>query len=953
MIVKKLDPLSFEKKWQKIWEEEGIYQPDLAGAGKPFYNLMMFPYPSAEGLHVGNMYAFTGVDIFGRFMRMKGYDVFEPIGLDGFGIHSENYALKIGKHPAEQAKVSEKNFYRQLKSIGNGFAWKNRLETYDPDYYRWTQWLFVQMFKNGLAYKKKSPVNFCPSCKTVLSDEQVIDGMCERCKSEVVKKQMEQWFFRITRYAGKLLQNTFKQSFKWSDKVKIGQRNWIGKKEGININYPIIAGPVSQESQTTVDEIICFTTRPDTNFGATFVVIAPEHPFAERLLSDNSLKLPKLLKSHIFDYVATSRKKTSQERIAEGREKTGVFTGFYCVNQLTGYKMPLYISDFVLMEFGTGAVVGVPGHDKRDFEFAKKFNLPVVRVVIGSDNDNSKIEKIGQVQEDEGKMVNSGFLDGLDIHKATEKMMDFLTEKGWGKRVTTYRLRDWCISRQRYWGAPIPMIYCQKCASEEKSWFSAEEAEQNKIRNTKHETRNKFKKQNSNDQNNFGFRISDFGFPDRMAGWFPVPEKDLPVLLPDLSDWKPEGTGKGPLAKVQSFVTAKCPHCGGEAQRETDVCDTFLDSSWYFLRYPSIKIQKSKFKSQNFNSKLKSEKNEITNNLPWDKEITKKWLPVSMYIGGAEHTVLHLLYSRFITMAMHDFGFLDFEEPYRQFYAHGVIIAEGAKMSKSKGNIIGPDTYINKYGADALRTYLMFLGPFDMGGDFRDTGILGMHKFLKRVWKLVGDFIAKSDKTTSGVAGCSKAKAMTLPTVKESEKLTRFMHRAIKEVTEDLEKLRYNTAIAHIMEYVNEISNFEFRISNLPKEVFQNLLLVLAPFAPHMTEELWFRLQQGVKTTSGAAGCSGAKAMTLPMVKKPENTSIHLHPWPSFDPKYLVEDEVVIAVQVNGKLRETVKISNLKSQISKEAEKEAYKSEKVQKYLAGKTIRKVIFVPGKILNFVV
>ncbi|KKS97824.1 MAG: leucyl-tRNA synthetase, leucyl-tRNA synthetase [Candidatus Gottesmanbacteria bacterium GW2011_GWA2_43_14] len=816
-------PGQFESKWQEQWEKSGVYQPDVKNAGKPFYNLMMFPYPSAEGLHVGNMYAFTGADIFGRFKRMQGYDVLEPIGLDGFGIHSENYALKIGKHPKEQAKVSQKNFYRQLREIGNSFAWKNRLETYDPDYYKWTQWLFTEMFKHGLAYRKKSLVNFCPSCKTVLSDEQVVDERCERCKTIVVKKEMQQWFFKITAYAEKLYQNTFRENFNWSNKVKIGQRNWIGRKEGINITYPVVAatvpgapsghlGGVVNAGDTT---ITCFTTRPDTNFGATFVVIGPEHPFAVSLS-----------KPEIKAYAEKTKSKSEMERIAEGREKTGVATGYYAVNQLTGTKMPVYVTDFVLGHVGTGAVVGVPGHDRRDFQFARKFKLPIIRVVVGSDGDKSKITREEQVQEEEGLMVNSEFLNGKDIHEATKLMMDYLEKQGWGKRVTTYRLRDWCISRQRYWGAPIPMIYCEKC------------------------------------------------------GWQPVPEKDLPVELPDVSDWKPEGTGKGPLAKVKSFIETKCPECRGPASRETDVCDTFLDSSWYFLRYPSVHTGKT----------------------AWDKEITKKWLPVEQYTGGAEHTVLHLLYSRFVTMAFKDFGYLDFEEPFKNFYAHGLIIAEGAKMSKSRGNIINPDTYISKYGADTLRTYLMFLGPFDAGGDFRDTGIAGMFRFLGRVWRLV----IVNFTYTGG-------------------ELKRVMHKTIKEVTEDIQVLKYNTAIAHIMEYVNLLTENEKKVT---KDNIRTLLLLLAPFAPHMTEELWKNLEFGKE-------------------------SIHMHAWPSYDPKYLEEDTLLIIVQVNGKLRDSLRIPLADAKNREAVGKAVRGSAKTARYLEGQKIKKTVFVPGRLINFVI
>ncbi len=910
----KYNPSDIESKWQKMWGKNRVYQPDLQNAKKPYYNLMMFPYPSAEGLHVGNMYAFTGADINGRYKRMRGFDVFEPIGLDGFGIHSENYAIKIGKHPAEQAKISQKNFYKQLHAIGNGFAWENTLETYDPDYYRWTQWIFVQMFKHGLAYRKKSPVNFCPSCKTVLSDEQVIDGFCERCKTAVEKKEMEQWYFKITKYAERLLKNL--DTLDWTNKVKVGQKNWIGKKEGININYPIIQLS-NQQISNKIGTITCFTTRPDTNFGATFIVLAPEHPFVATLLSPQNPHNPHIHLKEIAAYVAKSSKKSDADRIAEGRKKTGVFTGFYAVNQLNDYKMPIWISDFALMSVGTGAVVGVPGHDMRDFEFAKEFNIPIIRVVVGKDGDKSEITKPEQVQEKEGTMSNSGFLDGMEIRKAIGVMMDHLEEKGWGKRVTTYKLRDWCISRQRYWGAPIPMIFCEKCQ------------------------------------------------------WQPVPEDQLPVLLPEnVKDWKPEGTGKGPLAKIESFVNVVCPECGNPARRETDVCDTFLDSSWYHMRYPSIGIEVSNrklevrkrskrlevsYKNPNSNIQSQYQTSNIfsltsTLSLPWDPAITQKWLPVTQYIGGAEHTVLHLLYARFVAMVFHDLGMINFEEPYSKFYAHGLIIAEGAKMSKSKGNVVVPDAYIAKYGADTLRTYLMFLGPFDSGGDFRDTGIAGMFRFLFRVWRFVtGSLKDTSDggkealKTPRGWQAEAAAKAMTPPMVKGSE-LTRIMHRTIKEVTIDMENFRYNTAIAHIMSYVNEltINNQQLTIDKV-----KALLLLLAPFAPHMTEELWRRITDSGKDTSEVTrrGSSDGGGIS--------KDSIHLTPWPTFDPKYLVEDVVTIVVQVNGKTRVTIKVQSAKSKIQNEVELEAKKLVKVQKYLSGKTIKKVIFIPGKLINFVI
>ncbi len=932
-------PGLFETKWQEYWEQMGVYQPDFTKAKRPFYNLMMFPYPSAEGLHVGNMYAFTGADIYGRYKRMQGYDVFEPIGLDGFGIHSENYAIKVGKNPAEQALISEKNFYRQLHAIGNGFAWKNKLETYDPEYYRFTQWIFVQMFKHGLAYRKKSPVNFCPSCKTVLSDEQVIDGLCERCKSAVEKRQMEQWFFRITSYAEKLLQNTYKDSFQWTNKVKVGQRNWIGKKEGINITYDI---------DGTSEKITVFTTAP-VNFGMTFLVLAPEHELVPKII-DGSMIVTEKSRNEVKEYCENAKKKKEYERIAEGREKTGVFTGLYAINSINGKKVPIWITDFVLGHVGTGAVQGCPGHDKKDFQFAKKFGLPIIRVIAGPDGDTSPIDRVEQVIEKgmKGHFANSEFLNGLDFEKGLQKTMDYFEEKGCGKRVIEYKLRDWCISRQRYWGAPIPMVYCQNCAKN-----TSDGGRQSRLNRERHDS-------------------SEVKGSDLMPGWFPVPEDQLPVLLPEnVKDWKPEGTGKGPLAKIESFVNVACPECGKQARRETDVCDTFLDSSWYHLRYPSIK---SKETMKQLNNDTKKDKLEHWNigtsehSLPWDPSITRKWLPVTQYIGGAEHTVLHLLYARFIAMALKDFGYIDFEEPYTRFYAHGLIIAEGAKMSKSKGNVIVPDEYIKAYGADTLRTYLMFLGPFDAGGDFRDTGIAGMYRFLNRVWKLASEVILTLSETkgknpvgNSENGGDPSTSSRLNQDSAQDDALTRVMHRTIKEVTEDLENLRYNTAISHIMIYVNELQNSVIRNQNSVNEKLltdnlqlitdnhiKTLLLLLAPFAPHMTEELWQRLSV-VRNQNSAKKIKS----TDNRLQNSEFYSIHLHPWPLYDPKFLVEDEVTIVVQVNGKTRDDFQIQNSKSKIQKEVEEFAKKSEKIQKYISGLSIRKVVFIPGKLINFVV
>jgi len=836
--MKNYSPWEIEPKWQKIWRKKKIFQPDMRRAKKPFYNLMMFPYPSAEGLHVGNMYAFTGADIYGRFKRMQGFDVFQPIGLDGFGIHSENYALKIGEHPAKVAQRTEKNFYRQLQATGNAYAWENTLETYDPDYYRWTQWIFVKLFKAGLVERKKAPVNFCPSCKTTLSDEQVlpagrqgIAGRCERCKTEVEKKHLEQWFFKITKYAERLLKNL--EWIDWSERTKIAQRNWIGRSEGAQIKFQILNSKL---------QIPVFTTRPDTIFGATFFVIAPESEWVEKLTTpENRLQVEK--------YIKISKKKSEVERTAPTKEKTGVFTGSYVVNPATGKPIPVWVADYVILEYGTGAVMGVPAHDQRDWDFAKKYNLPIIPVIEGGD-----VQKAAW--EGEGTLINSGKFNGLPWKKAAEEITRWLAKRGLAKKEVRYHLRDWCVSRQRYWGPPIPMIYCQHCA-----------------------------------QNGVGEK-------KELPGWFTVPESELPVLLPYLKNYQPRGFGKPPLAQAKRWLSVSCPHCGRKARREVEVSDTFLDSAWYFFRYPTIgqpSAQKFAFYPQ----------------------ITKKWLPVDMYIGGHEHACLHLMYSRFITMVFKDLGLIDFEEPYKRFYAHGLIIAEGAKMSKSKGNVVIPDEYIEKFGADTLRCYLMFLGPFDQGGDFRDRGIAGMYRFLNRIWRIY--------------QGGKKIGSKTSP------ELLHPLHQTIQKVTNDINNLRYNTAIAAMMEFINQWNNG----GQLSKADAGSFLKLLAPFAPHLAEELWHSLTK------------------FPTWEKMSKTSIHLQPWPKYDPKLVEEEEATIVVQVNGKVRGQIKIQSTKSKIQNEVEKLAKADPRVAKYLAGhaggragKPPKKVIFVPGKLINFV-
>lgn len=877
-LVERYDHKKIEHAWKYLWEKVSLDSVDIIHGNNPFYNLMMFPYPSAEGLHIGNMYAFTGSDIYGRFKRMQGYDVFEPIGLDGFGIHSENFAFKEGKHPARQAQISEKKFYGQLREIGAMFDWSRTVETYKPEYYKWTQWLFVQLFKYGLAYRSKAEVNWCPSCKTVLADEQVVSERCERCGNKVENKLLEQWFFRITAYAEKLLENL--PSLDWSQKVKVAQEKWIGKKQGINITYPVI-----DSNTKKLSEVTCFTTRPDTNFGATFVVLAPEHSLIREIIPF----LSKSKQEEINVYIAQSKQKSSSERIIEAREKTGVFTGLYCLNQLNNYKMPLYISDFILLTYGTGAVVGVPGHDKRDFEFAKEFNIPIIRVVVGKDKDFSIISKIEQVQEKEGAMINSGFLNGLDIHTATVKIADYLEKMGWGKRVTAYHLRDWLISRQRYWGAPIPMIYCQNCAKESKSWFSHTDCwywQQNKNSAKKYIARTDAPNNNKNNR-----------FPAwNPSGWYPVPDKDLPVLLPYIKEYKPSGDGIAPLAKYKNFYETTCPGCGKKAVRETDVIDTFPDSSWYFLRYPSVGLPNAQ-------------------SVPFDKDITEKWLPVDMYTGGAEHSVLHLMYSRFMTMALHDMGFLDFDEPFTKFFAHGLIVKDGAKMSKSKGNIVNPDEYISSYGTDALRMYLMFMGPLEDGGDFNDAAMEGMYRYVKRIWKIALASIQNPQSKNSA-----------------QEVLHRALHTLIQKVSRDIEKRKYNTVIASFMEFTNLIQDHGGIIS---RDDLKTFLLLLSPFAPYLAEEL----------------CQRSRSSHLGSFKKED--SVHLQAWPVYNPELGHKETVDIIVQVNGKLRGTVALPVKEASDETKVRAYALSNDRVKKHILNQHIKRVIFVPNRCINFVI
>jgi leucyl-tRNA synthetase len=802
------DPQAVEAKWRARWEADRHDQVDLVGAKRPFYNLMMFPYPSAEGLHVGNLFAFVGSDIQGRHHRMLGYDVFEPMGFDAFGMHSENFALKHGRHPAELVPKNIERFREgQLKKVGLMLDWSHQVDTTSPEYYRWTQWMFVTLYKNGLAYRKTGPVNWCPGCKTVLAAEQVIDGECERCQSVVTKKEMAQWFFKTTAFAAELLEAL--DTLDWSERTKTAQRNWIGRSRGAEVVFEIEGGPSFE----------IFTTRPDTLFGATYMVFSPEHPMVDQFVAPDH-------RAEVEAYREQVSRLSDTDRQSEGREKTGVFTGAKAVNPVNGALIPVWVADYVLMGYGTGAIMAVPAHDQRDHEFALKFGLPIVQVVAGPDGplDINREAYVG-----DGPLMNSGRFDGLDAKsEGVEAVTAWLAESGRARHAINYRLRDWCVSRQRYWGPPIPIIYCDRC------------------------------------------------------GAVAVPEESLPVRLPTLEDYQPDGTGRAPLARDESFLNTVCPTCGGPAKRETDVSDNFLCSAWYFYRYPSTGETER----------------------PFDPELTRKWLPVDLYVGGNEHAVLHLLYSRWLCRALHSCGHLDFSEPYKRFVAHGMIVSNGAKMSKSRGNIVNPDQYIGEFGADSFRMYLMFMGAYLEGGDFRDGGVRAMKAFLDRL-----------------VAAVGPEEGETLDPEPPADPETRYvLNFTIKSVGQDVARFSYNTAIARLMELVNHVTRL--RIRN--RVVSETLTRLVAPFAPHLAEELWEGLGRRRVFDSG---------------------------WPEHDESALVRGEVEYAIQVNGKLRGRLRLAS--GLPAKEVEPLAAAEKGVAKWLEGKTVVKTVFVPDKLVNLVV
>jgi len=1232
--MEKYDHKKIEQKWQKRWEKEGVFAARDNDARPKFYALVEFPYPSGEGLHVGHPRSYTAMDIIARKRRMQGYNVLYPIGFDSFGLPTENYAIKTGRPPAEITKENIANFTKQLKMMGFSFDWDRAVTTSDPAYYKWTQWIFLQFFKHGLAYKKKMAINWCPSCKIGLANEEVVDGSCERCGTTVEKREKEQWMLAITKYADKLLEGL--KEVDYIERARVQQENWIGRKEGINIEYQVVGSD---------KKIVCFTTRPDTNFGATFVVLGPEHPLALELSGVEH-------KKEVQEYIASTKKVAEAERLAEGREKTGAFTGAYCVNNLNGEKMPIWISDYVLGHVGTGAVVGVPGHDLRDFEFAKKFGIAIKRVVVGSDGDISPVTKKEQVQEEKGTMINSEFLDGMDIHAATKKVMDYLVEKGWGKRVVNYKLRDWVFSRQRYWGEPIPLVYCEACAAKRQKvlfihgWKSAGEkneplkrelgargfevftpvmstvgepdfeawmkelqpyvdqlGEDDIIIGTSlggHAAASLVERNNKKigalilmapaigtfdkaywekrkqdmperakgidqlrtfiahpiDMAKVSSRVThkevvwsddDTKVPEptralypsgwhinrvsgqghftgvagvpifvetvakyKNSGWVPLPEEQLPLELPKVEKYQPTDTGESPLAGIEKWVKTKCPKCGGPARRETDTMPNWAGSSWYFLRYcdpenkkefasmekleywmaptspnlpsgrggsvvdqpkyfifdfdgvigdtfeavlaakvkmgydPDLEAaRKSTMKyamekpdhapdnglltkeelermnewtkrfgeamaKERFNlfdefirevervpnarlaiissgseiyvrpamerSKLKTThilnfedhhskvekiervckdwgvgikdiyyftdtkadvfeiedfvdrtkivgcawgylgKDELESVLP-RKQILENYADihrlygqatygggVDWYNGGMEHTVLHLLYSRFWNQFLYDIGVAPTREPYKKRTSHGMILAEdGEKMSKSRGNVINPNEIVEKYGADVLRVYEMFMGPFDQQVPWSTKSIAGVERFLERVWGWVADNM-----------GDPRSNESDLVEVK------RGLHKLIKKVTEDIEAMKFNTAIAGLMGFYKDTKAY----SNETKKVF---IILLYPFAPHICEELWEKI--------GGKGLLAQQS------------------WPKWDPALIVDEEIELVIQINGKVRDRLRVAaDINEQDAKAV---AMESEKVQKWLGGQKIKDVVFIKGKLLNIVI
>ena len=792
-----------EKKWQDIWEKEQAFRATNDFTKPKFYGLIEFPYPSGNGLHVGHPKSNTAIDIISRKRRMEGYNVLYPMGWDAFGLPTENFAIKNKIHPAIVTKQNVDRFREQLKKIGFSFDWDREVDTTDPKYYRWTQWIFLQLYKKGLAYKAEIPINFCTSCKVGLANEEVVNGACERCGGEVVQKVKSQWMLKITEYAERLYDDLDDTDF--IEKVKTQQRNWIGKSKGAEVKFRITG---------TDEELVVFTTRADTLFGATYMVLSPEHKVLDSLNIEN--------RDEVKAYQAEAAKKSEFERTEMNKDKTGVMLkGVTATNPVNGKEIPIWISDYVLASYGTGAIMAVPAHDDRDWAFAKKFNMPIIQVITGEGDVNEK----ANVDVETGTMMNSGFLDGLEVKDAIEKMIAYLEENNLGKAKTNFKLRDWVFSRQRYWGEPIPMVHCEKC------------------------------------------------------GWVPLPEESLPLELPYAESYEPTDNGESPLANLTDWVNTTCPHCGAPAKRETDTMPNWAGSSWYFIRYIDPHNDK-----------------EIA-----DKELLKYWMPIDWYNGGMEHTTLHLLYSRFWHKFLYDIGVVPTKEPYQKRTSHGMILgSNGEKMSKSRGNVINPDDMIDRYGADTLRMYEMFMGAFDQAAPWSEQSVKGCFRFLEKVYNLM-DILVDGDTYSSD--------------------LETAIHKTIKKVSNDYEKMKFNTAIAGLMELINDI-NKKGQINNAELKTF---ITLLNPVAPHVTEEMWEQ-----------AGFEGRLYQTT---------------WPEFDEAKTVDSTLEIPVQINGKLRAVVNVA--KGASAEDVEKVAFENEEIVKFTEGKEIVKKIYVPERIYTIVV
>jgi len=820
-----------EKKWQKKWDDESLYKTKNKDKKDNYYVLEMFPYPSGK-LHMGHVRVYSIGDVIARFKRMKGLNVLHPMGWDAFGLPAENAAIKHGNiHPREWTWDNIESMKEQMKALGLSYDWDREVATADPDYYKWTQWFFVKMFENDLAYKKQQAVNWCPSCDTVLANEQVVNNRCERCDTVVEQKELEQWFLKITDYADELLEGHDKLD--WPERVKTMQKNWIGKSEGMKIKFPI---------EEIKKELEVFTTRPDTIYGATYMVLAPEHPYVNELIKGKENE------DKIRDFIKDVKAQKEMERTSPESKKEGIFTGSYATNPMTGEQIPILIANYVLMGYGTGAIMAVPAHDQRDFDFAKKYDIPI-KAVIQPHEKEEKLDgsKMNEAYSEDGYLINSDKYNELNVNEAFDAIADDMEENDIGNREVNYRLRDWLISRQRYWGAPIPIVYCDKC------------------------------------------------------GAVPVSEDDLPVVLPD--DVEFSSTGVSPLVKSEEFVNTTCPKCGGEAKREIDTMDTFVDSSWYFLRYIDPDNQDS----------------------PIAKEKAADWFPVDQYIGGIEHAILHLLYARFFTKVIRDLDLIEEDEPFTKWLAQGMVLKDGDKMSKSKGNVVDPSRILKKYGADTARLFILFASPPEKDLEWSDKGVEGANRFLNRVWRFISDHIELiKDIEVKNIE-------IDQSTLTDQEKeLHRKLHETIEKVTDDIEaRLNFNTAISAIMELVNEIYHYVGKNDNINKDllavVSEKLVLMLAPFAPHMTEELWNKM--GHKDT------------------------VHRAKWPVFSKEAAKKDEITIVIQINGKVRDKIDVD---ANISKQDLKEkVFKQDKVKKYTEGKEIIKTIVIPKKLVNVVV